>query len=301
MGKITIIKASETCISFSHVAKTYCVEVIECLDTIIDGLFTDCGGQFNCNKPCPHDADYFVPIPIDGKIMIQTHFIDPGGSTPEATGDWIVVRLYANGCLVSENKNDCIVCRWTHGYSKPRNYQTFELSGELLRSCGAVCFHLEFQDTANDVTLCTQDFKIVECGEAVSIEGVRSTKDCWLDYYGLSETTATTSDGAQDFEYSNKIYLEGALKYFGIEASTVTAKTTQYTRFIPSKAVAPFMMRYIGFKLLSDVDHAVLQDADVYDVEESAQFTPIEDSSLFLPVLEFSEKCESSGSNNCSV
>ena len=284
---ITILPS--TCINFNHKVQTFCLpEKTLCDNSVVDGLLVECGGQWNCNKLCGLDKDYFVILPQDAAVMIQTNFNTPKNPT-SGWGDAITIKMYNTAGVLISDVHTAFASRYMVGHTGKYGFQNIEISGALVAGLGVSCFYFEIQ--FGDTTICTQHFKLEDCISSVSLESTYSEYDCWNNYYKPSSFGFV---GSGNFAYSNKVYLNGKYKYFG---SNVTDDgIVENIRFYPSELIAPFMERYISHKLLKAKQ--VIIEGEYYDNKANV-LTPRERSSMFFPILEF-EKTACNSSNKCS-
>lgn len=265
----------ENCVNFNHVERTFCLPIkTACNNTVVDGLFTN--NQWNCNKKCSSDKDYFITVPPDGKIMFQTNF-NTGRAPSGGWGDTINISLFdEKGILVTEN-HELFSSRSIVAHSGKLAYQTIEIDfSKITNNCG------HFEITFGETTIKTHHYKIDDCACLIEIEGLYSGYDCWKNYYGLPNGTFI---GNGDLVYSNKIYLEGSVKYFG--TSNTNGNIKEILRFTPKSVIAPFMERYLSFKLLKPTNATV--QGELWNNTENS-FTPREKSSMFWPIISFEKK-----------
>lgn len=279
---ITILPT--TCINFNHKIKTFCLpEKTLCDHTIVDGLFTDCGSQWNCNKLCHLDHDYFTLLPKDGKMMLQFNFNTPKNPN-QGWGSVINIEMYDNNNALISSDHTTFSSRWMVGHSSKYGFQNIEIDGSKISND---CFY--FKITFGDIEICTQHFKNVGCDNVVELESYHKDYDCWNNYYKPSSFGFIGSD---NFAYSNKVYLSGSYKYYG---TTITnSEVTQIVRFYPSELIAPYMVKYLSHKILN-AKYAIIEGNEY--TNKANTITPRERSSMFFPILEFETKnCDTSNS-----
>ncbi len=266
------------CINFNHVVKQFCLPFKSaCNNTVIDGLFTN--QHFNCAKPCKTDPDAFIMVPFDGTLMFQTNIKLP---TDAEWGTDITLELYdLNNELIEGNHTD-FASRWVVGSDGRVGYQTIEIDfANVPTQCGY------FKIISGEIEIFTEMFKKDDCTCFVEIESIVKEFDCWNNYYGLSKGGFTGTD----FHYSNKIYLEATEKYFG--ANIRENSLTELVRVIPKSLIAPYMAKYLSFKILKEKN--VLVNGYLWKTKDIT-LTPREKSSMFWVILEFERKqCEDSG------
>ncbi len=284
---ITILPNS--CINFNHKIKTFCLpEKTLCDHTIVDGIFTECDNQWNCNKMCQLDHDYFINIPSNGNFMLQTNFNTTKNPT-QGWGDIINAKLFTlDGTMISADHTE-FSSHYMVGHTGKYGFQNIELSGSLISQLGVYCFYIQIE--YQDITICTHHFRIAECNDIVELESYCSEYDCWNNYYKPSSYGFV---GSSNFAYSNKIYLKGKYKYFGSNVNT--ERVIENIRLYPGELIAPFMERYISHKILKS--KKVIIDGELWDNKDNV-LTPRERSSMFFPILEF-EKESCTSSNKCS-
>ncbi len=281
---ITILPT--TCINFNHKIKTFCLpEKTLCDHTIVDGLFTDCGSQWNCNKLCHLDHDYFTLLPKDGKMMLQFNFNTPKNPT-QGWGSVINIEMYDNNNALISSDHTTFASRWMVGHSGKYGFQNIEIDGSKISND---CFY--FKITFGDIEICTHHFKNVECDNVVEIESYHKDYDCWNNYYKPSSFGFVGSD---NFAYSNKVYLSGSYKYYG---TTITnSEVTQIVRFYPSELIAPYMVKYLSHKILN-AKYAIIEGNEY--TNKANTITPRERSSMFFPILEFETKNCGTSNSGC--
>ena len=273
----TIVILPTGCTRFNHTVNIFCLpKKVSCDKTIVDGIFTACGESW-C-KICNGDQKYYVPVPENAKIMLQTNFNKFDNST--GWGDWInIAVLDKNG---DELEIEDFISRKITGRSKKHSYQTVEID---ISKIPETCFSFKITATGED-PLCTQIFKKENCQNLVEIESVFNDYDCWNNYYGQPVGTFS----GDNFQYSNKLYLKGLIKLYS------TGPTEEILRFIPGETVAPFMAKYITNKWLNA--KTIKLNGTTYKNTDS-KLTAREITNMFWPVLEFknptcktSSKCD---------
>lgn len=280
------------CTRFTHLVKTFCLpKKTACDNTMNEGIFSDCGEQWNCARLCGPDSPYFIPVPADGKIMLQTNFNRSNNST--GWGEWI------NISLTDERGNEIAgidaldyASRHLTARSTKHAYQTIEIDISLIPD-EYQCFGFKITDGVS--TVCTQIYKkqAEGCANLVEIEGVFTKFDCWNNYYG----SPVGDYSGDNFSYSNKIYLKGIFRYYGGNTDLKENIIKEYFRFYPDERIAPFMMKYILNKILAA--QTVIIDSVEYKNEGSGTFNPTgTGSSMFLPIMEFYSQCGSSGNGS---
>lgn len=287
MSNIAIYPPS-ACAYFGHSEKIICLPKKGlCDNTVNEGIFVNCGEQWNCTLKCIGDSPYFIPVPSDGTFMIQTNF-NPQGATG-GFGDWIdVVLIDSNGNEVEVAFDDFVVKHIT-GKSKKHHYQTFEVD---VSGIEIDCFG--FKIIADDQEICTQYYKKENCKELVEIEGVFTGFDCWNNYYGSPVGPFTGTN----FNYSNKIYIKGLFKYFGGNVEIDDQNIKEFYRVHPSEKIAPFMMKYILNKVLASKNVKV--NGVNFKNEGSGNYNPINNgSTMFFPILEFYDDCGNGNKSSC--
>jgi hypothetical protein len=282
---LTILPTS--CINFNHTVKKFCLpEKTACDNTVIDGLFTECGNQWNCNKLCHLDHDYFTLLPDDGKIMMQFNFNTPKNPT-QGWGSIINIEMYdSNNTLISSDHTD-FASRWMVGHSGKYGFQNIEIDGSKISQD---CFY--FKITYGDVEICTHHFKKVECDNVVELESYHKDYDCWNNYY---KPSSFGFNGSANFSYSNKIYLSGSYKYYGNNISD--GIVTETVRFYPSELMAPYIVKYLSNKILNA--KYVIIDGQEYK-NKANTINAREKSSMFFPILEFERTSCDSKSSSCN-
>jgi hypothetical protein len=247
-----------------------------CDHTIVDGIFTECDNQWNCNLGCL-DHPYFILIPQNGKIILQTNFNTP--KNPSQTwGNEITIEMYDTNNQLLSSDHTTFASRWMVGHSGKYGFQNIEIDGSLIQD---LCFY--FKITFEDVEICTHHFKIAECN-VVEIESYHKEYDCWNNYYKPSSFGFT---GNANFAYSNRLYLKGMFKYFS--SSVSNSVVTETVRFIPSELISPPIARYISNKILTA--KSVLIEDKYWDNKDNV-LNSRERSSMFWPILEFeNESC----------
>lgn len=291
MSNVVIFNGEE-CTNFGHTETVFCVDVVSCHELIIDGLFVECGNEWNCNLGCKGDCEYFTPLPEDGNIQLQLNLLDPGRKNP-TTNEWLTVTLCdSNGNDVTSDIS-LFTSRWVHGYCKPNNFQTYEIDVAKIAAMGITCFSFRFDAEQLDVPICTHTFKIEKCVDLIELEGIGINTDCWNNCYGLSETTFV---GTENFAYSNKIYIKGGYKFYGVENGD-DGEITEYSRVYMHEKIPPYMMRYLMNKIISAPD-AIIVNGEVWS-GSNTKFSVLEGYSMFLNVLEFSRECENNKNGEC--
>jgi hypothetical protein len=275
------------CALFNHMTTKYCLPPkVICNNTVVDGLFVNCGFQWNCNRFCATDTPYFVPVPFDGKFMLQTNFYHENNST--GWGDWIHIRL-------TDEKGEDIDPAITHlnfasqymtGSTGSYSYQTIEIN---VSNITPKCFGFRIFTNEGD-EICTQIFKKETCEELVTIEGAPGTYDCFNNYYGWP---VGASSGTGPFLYSNKVYLNGMSKYYGGNVEIESNRVREYVRFYPSAKIAPFMMKYLLAKVLSA--ETVYLNENELENNGGGKYAPLEGGTMFFPLLEFETECTNAG------
>lgn len=280
---ITILPTS--CINFNHVIKKFCLpEKTLCDHTIIDGLFVDCGNQWNCNLLCALDKPYYINMPTNGKIMLQTNF-NTSKNPVEVWGSQIKIELYDQNDVFITDDHTTFSSRYMVGYTGKYGFQNIEIDASQIT---LNCFYFKIKFNVEEV--CTQLFKKAECDDIIEIESTYSDYDCWNNYYKPSSYGFT---GTSNFAYSNKIYLKGKYKYFGTSVSE--DKLTEIIRFYPSELISPYMAKYLSFKILKAKKSII--NGEYWD-NKSNNLTPRDRSSMFFNILEF-ERSSCGVNNSC--
>jgi hypothetical protein len=276
-----------SCIRFGHFESNFCLPKKSiCDNTVIDGILAVCGEQWNCNTICTGDIKYFMPVPEDGKFMIQTNFnnSDAGG-----WGDWIFLALLdSNGDVIEDIEHTDIASRYIAAKNDKYKYQTIEID---VANIDIDCFGIKIYTADQEV--CTQFYKKENCNNLVTLEGLVSKFDCWNNYYGdpVGEYVG------DNFRYSNKIYIDGSIKYYGGNVDVEDGAIKEYTRFHPSKKIPGFMMKYIINKILAS-KKVKMNDVE-YINDGSGNFSVLPKSTMFFPMLEFYTECTGGQSGGC--
>lgn len=286
----------EGCTRFTHLVSKFCLPTkTPCDNTILEGLLTACGEQWNCLRLCSQDTKYFAPVPADGKIMFQVNYNRTDNSTGwgEEVGvdGWITIILTDETGAEVENALQ-YASRYLTGKSTKHAYQLIEMDISLIPE-EQECFGFKITDGTTEV--CTQIFKRQNsCDNLVEVEGLFAGFDCWNNYYGYPIGTYSGTK----FAYSNKIYLKGVFKYYGGSSDLKEDLVKEFYRYYPDERIPPYMMKYLLKKVLA-ADYVIV-DGETYYNEGSGTYNPASNgSSMFLPILEFVDKCGSSGSGAC--
>lgn len=281
----TVTILPEGCAMFAHVVSLFCLpKKASCDDTVVNGVFEECGKQYNCNLSCSGDTPYFIPVPEDGTMMFQTNFHRVDNTT--GWGDWISIDL-TNEKGISIGDVTDLATRKITGRSGKFSYQTIEIDFSTIEY---ECFGFKIHTLDGD-EICTQIFKKRPCATLVEIEGVFDDYDCWNNYYG----DPVGNFSGTSFKYSNKIYIEGSVKYYGGTIDMEEDTIKEFTRVHAGAKIASFMMKYLLNKVLPA--ETVIVNGESYKNEASGNFTPLNSSSMFFPILEFYQLC---GSTNAS-
>lgn len=273
---ITILP--EGCNRFGHSVKRFCLpKKVDCNKTVIDGLLSDCNNIWGCGL-CQSDQEYFIPIPDDEKIQLQTNYNNQSGEW----GTWINIYYVNTAGTETIMPGNAIIKKIT-GNSKKHAYQTIEID---ISKIPLTCFQLKIKSTGND-DVCTQYFKKENCINLISFEGIYKDFDCWNNYYGNPYGDYT----GDLFKYSNKIWLKGSLKVYNISADE------EIIRFTPLELIPPFMMKYISHKIMGAQN--VYVDGEMMKPIES-NITARDKSNMFWPILEFSKSICLNSSSNCN-
>ncbi len=267
-----------TCTALNHTVKKFCLpEKLPCDQTVQDGFFYP--EEWNCSRPCKGDREYFWPVPADGKMMFQTRFnIQSAGS-----GGWdseITIELFDINDVSRGWGTEQLLSRYVVGGSKYGFYQTVEVDFAKvseLTTCGY------FVITYGEDSYTTQYFRIEpDCKCLVELEGTYTDLDCWNNYYGIS---TSEFNGSENFAFSNKIYVGGTSKFFGVSAASGVLTENQRVTIAP--LIPPYMMRYISFIILSG--KKLLINGDEFTAKDQV-FTPRENMSMFYPIIDASRK-----------
>jgi hypothetical protein len=262
------------CTVFNHTVKKFCIpELQSCNLTIADGLLYPV--EWNCNKPCDTDREYYWPVPSDGKVMIQTRFNIPAGAAGWDTE--ITIELFDQTGNSQGWGTESLLDRFVIGRSEYGAYQTAEIDFSKiaeLTTCGY------FVITYGEDTYTTQMFRIEnDCKCLVELEGIYTGVDCFNQYYGISNGIWSGSD---NFNFSNKIYVQGSSKYFGI-----TLPSTENRRVIVAPVIPPYMMRYLAMVILKAKN--VMVNNEEWNSKDQT-FAPRDKTSMFAPVIEVERK-----------
>jgi hypothetical protein len=173
------------------------------------------------------------------------------------------------------------------GHTGKYGFQTIEIDGSLITQD---CFYFKIE--YGDQEICTQHVRKPECDNSIEIEGIYDDYDCWNNYYKESKFGFF---GSENFEYSNKMYLNGSVKYFGSSISESSIIDT--LRFESSELVAAFQSRYIIYKILKA--KTIIIEGEEWANKKSNVITVRERSSMFLPILEFENEFCGLTTGNC--
>lgn len=272
-------------IRFGHIVSKFCLpKKLTCNNTVVDGLFSDCEEIWNCNLKYPGDVPYFIPIPHNGKIMLQTNFWMQEDDS--VWGTWITIDLLdINGTVVKSAIE--YASRKITAKSLKNSYQIIEID---VTGIELDCF--SFQIKTGSYEICTQQFtKILNCKDLITFEGLFSTYDCMNNYYGFPSGVYN----GDYFSYSNKIYLAGDFKFYGTENDD--GVVNEIYRFTPSEKIPDFMMKYIMNKIISA--KKVLINETEFKNTGNGNFTAVNLSKMFFPIMEFKLECTSIA-NSCN-
>lgn len=273
MNNYITVDPGTDCKSFNHVVTSFCLpKKVTCDNTTIDGLFTECGAQWNCSRACSSDRQYFFPVPADGLMMFQTNFYHPAmPDASKAWGTWITITLYDVDDNIVEADHTVFASRWVVGHSGKIPFQNIEIDFSLVAvECGY------FKISSGGTDICTHHFHKEDCTQLVELESVYNAKaDCWGNYYGIAEAGFIGSD---NFAYTNKIWLAASTKYFGVNDDK------EILRLTPKALIPPYMERYISMKVLKS--KSIYVDGDLWRNVDNI-FTPREKSTMFWPIIQF--------------
>lgn len=270
------------CINFNHSVREFCLPAISsCNNTIVNGLFTDCDKQWNCNPNCPNDLPYYWPIPLEGgKIMLQTNFNTPQNpDNTDAWGSYITLKLFDGNNNQVTGDHGTFASQHVVGHDGEFGYQTVEIDFDKVPvNCGYFQICVDGEDP-----ICTHHFKKVKDDCLVCLESIE-TKDCFNNYYGQSQAGFV---GTSNFKYTNKIYLKGHFMPYGNSTSLETGEVTKRLRFYPKiDLLPPYMMDYLQFKILAS--DQVIINGETWDNLDSS-YTPRQFMTMFKPVIEWSQ------------
>lgn len=283
-----------SCTLFNHNVREFCLPTkVSCDNNVLDGLITRCGEQWNCMNICDGDNEFYMVAPSTGTMMFQLNFYDVGSTDKinpdKGWGDWIFAEIYApDGSLISKTIPD-FASRWMVAHSGKYSYQNIEIDFSLI---DAPCFYIKFFTESNGEIVeevCTQHFRRFQCTSILEIEGVHTGYDCWNNFYGKPKGTFL---GTENFDYSNKIYVNAGMKFFeaAIEKSDANGfSVSEITRVTFNELVPPFLMRYIAAKILPTKNARI--NGGLFLNRESSTFQSRPKSSMFYPILEFESVC----------
>ena len=241
---------------------------------------------------CPGEKIYQAPYHRGDKQQIQLKYYDTWSTDRECpTTFGLEVTLCDHlGNEVSTNLDDFLsdyVSGWTGQYS----YQTICIDTSLPIFDNLKCWSLRFSNGVEQQD-CSSIFftEVDDCIDLIEISST-SSRDCFNNYYGLSECFGGTSN----FEFKNTIRFKGDITYNGGDgelgkfgSSTSSVETRKYYLLTVGQGLSSNMDCLLQSILTGN---NIQINGRTYDIDQINRSIPNEGNRLFSNSYEVYQRC----------
>lgn len=287
MDNICIIE-NEGCSTFVQKVYETCLPIRRyCSVNVCDGLLT----SDPCPK-CPGEKIYQAPYHRGDLQYVQTKYYDTWSANRECpTTFGLEVAICDHlGNDVSTNIAD-FASDYVSGWTGEHSYQTICIDTSLAIFDNLKCWSLRFSNGVPEQDCSSLFFTEVEdCIDLIEISST-SSRDCFNNYYGVSECFGGTSN----FEFKNTIRLRANLTYSGSDAEL--AKFGESTSTVDSRK---YFILNVGHGISANMD-CLLQsiltgnniqiNGQTYYIDQINRSSFNEGNRLFSNSYEVYQKC----------